>query len=84
MTTTLDVFINDMTQDLSLVEDYFNDPQAVAKRYGLTDAEYDAVISRDISGLSKIGLNPEIAEIALYGRHKTLAFVPVEGYATSV
>jgi protocatechuate 4,5-dioxygenase alpha chain len=48
----------DIHNDLDLRENYLSNPEEIAKPYDLSDTERSAVLSRDIRGLYRMGVNP--------------------------
>lgn len=48
----------DIHNDLDLRKKYLSNPEAIAKPYDLSDIERSAVLSKDITSLYRMGVNP--------------------------
>ena len=58
LTSPMNIFVSDMIRDKSLVEQLDHQPDGLVAKYGFSEAEIDALRTRNMPQLYQLGLHP--------------------------
>jgi len=72
MTQALSYLINDLQGNMEVIGAFLESPVDVIERYGITGTEKELLLTRDIDGLTKVGLSRQSAYVAMSSAHSQL------------
>lgn len=59
-----------LESDWDFIGNFLDNPETTIANYDLTDAEKEALTTRDLNGLMKLGISEEEVSVAMSGTHR--------------
>lgn len=77
MSKQLSNLVAELQGNMELVGNFFDNPSKVIDSFGITGKEKQALLTRDLNSLNKIGLSEQQVVGALSGAHSSGCHAPI-------
>lgn len=68
-TAEMDTITERLTSDWNFIEEFLNNPEEALKNFDITDEERRCLSARNPEALIGLGMDKELVEVVLSGRH---------------